>query len=81
MWRDSARVPFGGGSGPGEAESEAQDEFVTGFGNPQSGLYHALQAERCHVNSGATEVFLTVLKGVEVSIMKCRSRVLKLFNG
>ncbi|KAL2308323.1 hypothetical protein Nmel_001340, partial [Mimus melanotis] len=39
-----------------QAESEDQDEFITGFGNPQSGLCHALQTERCHVNSGATEV-------------------------
>ncbi|KAM4907067.1 uncharacterized protein FYW23_003593 isoform 1-T1 [Sylvia borin] len=41
---------------PRWAESEAQDEFVNGFGNPQSGLCHALQAERCHMNSGATEL-------------------------
>ncbi|RLW12928.1 hypothetical protein DV515_00000309 [Chloebia gouldiae] len=37
------------------AESEAQDEFVPGFGNPQSGLCHALQAERCHLEKRSLE--------------------------
>lgn len=38
-----------------------RDEFATGFGNLQSGLCHTvtMQAERCHMNSGATEVIIS----------------------
>jgi len=38
-----------------------RDEFVPGIGNLRSGLCHAvaLQAERHHVNSGATEVIFS----------------------